>query len=51
MDEFYRQFLEEDQDKAQALRQAMLKMIEEGDPNPQYWAAFTIVGDSHAKND
>ncbi|MEL7400897.1 MAG: CHAT domain-containing protein, partial [Pseudomonadota bacterium] len=46
MDEFYRQFLEEDQDKAQALRQAMLKMINEGDPNPQYWAAFTLVGDA-----
>ncbi|MEN8443724.1 MAG: CHAT domain-containing tetratricopeptide repeat protein, partial [Cyanobacteria bacterium J06555_13] len=44
MDEFYRQFLEQDQDKAQALRQAMLKMINEGDPNPQYWAAFTLVG-------
>ncbi|MEM9091253.1 MAG: CHAT domain-containing protein, partial [Cyanobacteria bacterium P01_F01_bin.53] len=46
MDEFYRQFLEEDEDKAQALRQAMLKMIDEGDPNPQYWAAFTLVGEA-----
>jgi tetratricopeptide (TPR) repeat protein len=46
MDEFYRQFLEEDEDKAQALRQAMLMMIDEKeeDPNPQYWAAFTLVG-------
>ncbi len=44
MDEFYRQFLEEGQDKAQALRQAMLQMIEQGDDNPQYWAAFTLVG-------
>ena len=46
MDEFYRQFLEEDQDKAQALRQAMLQMIEQGDDNPQHWAAFTLVGEA-----
>ncbi|MFG6094033.1 CHAT domain-containing protein [Leptothoe sp. ISB3NOV94-8A] len=46
MDEFYRQFLEEDQDKAQALRQAMLQMIERGDDNPQHWAAFTLVGEA-----
>ena len=45
MDEFYRQFLEADQDKAQALRQAMLMMIEQGDENPQHWAAFTLMGD------
>ncbi|NEQ29857.1 MAG: CHAT domain-containing protein, partial [Leptolyngbya sp. SIO4C5] len=44
MDEFYRQFLEEGQDKAQALRQALLQMINEGDNNPQYWAAFTLMG-------
>ena len=44
MDEFYRQFLEEDQNNAQALRLAMLQMIEQGDNNPQYWAAFTLVG-------
>ncbi|NEQ32383.1 MAG: CHAT domain-containing protein, partial [Leptolyngbya sp. SIO4C5] len=44
MDEFYRQFLEEGQDKAQALRQAMLQMINEKDNNPQYWAAFTLMG-------
>ena len=46
MDEFYRQFLEQGQDKAQALRQAMLRMIEQGDNNPQYWAAFTLVGEA-----
>ncbi|MEM9215429.1 MAG: CHAT domain-containing tetratricopeptide repeat protein [Cyanobacteria bacterium P01_F01_bin.150] len=46
MDEFYRQFLEEGQDKAQALRQAMLQMIEQGDDNPQYWAAFTLIGEA-----
>ena len=46
MDEFYRQFLEEDQDKAQALRKAMLQMIEQGDDNPQHWAAFTLVGEA-----
>ena len=46
MDEFYRQFLEEGQDKAQALRLAMLQMLEEEDHNPQYWAAFTLVGDA-----
>ncbi len=46
MDEFYRQFLGEGQDKGQALRQAMLRMIEQGDNNPQYWAAFTLVGEA-----
>ena len=46
MEEFYRQFLDDGQDKAQALRQAMLQMIEQGDDNPQYWAAFTLVGEA-----
>ena len=46
MDEFYRQFLKEGEDKAQALRQAMLQMIEQGDDNPQHWAAFTLVGEA-----
>ncbi|MFG6094032.1 tetratricopeptide repeat protein [Leptothoe sp. ISB3NOV94-8A] len=46
MDEFYSQFLEEGQDKAQALRQAMLQMIEQGDDNPKHWAAFTLVGEA-----
>ena len=46
MDEFYRQFLEEGQDKAQALRQAMLQIIEQGDDNPQHWAAFTLIGEA-----
>ncbi|NEQ33748.1 MAG: CHAT domain-containing protein, partial [Leptolyngbya sp. SIO4C5] len=39
---FYQQ-LEQGQTKAQALRQAMLQMVEQGLP-PRDWAAFTLVG-------
>ncbi|MBE9080364.1 CHAT domain-containing protein [Romeria aff. gracilis LEGE 07310] len=42
MTEFYRQ-LREGQDKAQALRQAMLATMAEH-PNPRDWAAFTLIG-------
>jgi CHAT domain-containing protein len=42
MTEFYRQ-LDQGQDKAQALRQAMLTTLEQH-PNPRNWAAFTLIG-------
>ena len=42
MTEFYRQ-MGGGQDKAQALRQAMLITMEKH-PNPSDWAAFTLVG-------
>ncbi|MDJ0707592.1 MAG: CHAT domain-containing protein, partial [Leptolyngbyaceae cyanobacterium MO_188.B28] len=44
MTEFY-QNLRETNDKAQALRQAMLKMIKDS-PNPKNWAAFTLIGEA-----
>jgi CHAT domain-containing protein len=33
-------------DKAQALRQAMLKMMEKYRDNPRAWAAFTLIGEA-----
>jgi CHAT domain-containing protein len=42
MTEFYRQ-LDQGQDKAQALRQAMLTTLEQH-PDPRNWAAFTLIG-------
>ena len=42
MTEFYRQ-LSQGQDKAQALRQAMLATMKKH-PNPRDWAAFTLMG-------
>jgi CHAT domain-containing protein/Flp pilus assembly protein TadD len=42
MTEFYRQ-LDQGQDKAQALRQAMLTTMEQHS-NPRDWAAFTLIG-------
>jgi CHAT domain-containing protein/predicted negative regulator of RcsB-dependent stress response len=42
MVEFYKQ-LRSGQNKAQSLRQAMLKTMEDH-PNPKDWAAFTLVG-------
>jgi CHAT domain-containing protein len=45
MVEFYRQW-QQGQDKAQALRQAMLKTMEQH-PNPRDWAAFTIIGEAN----
>ena len=44
MSEFYRQ-LEQQQYKAQALRQAMLITMQKY-PQPEYWAAFTLVGET-----
>jgi CHAT domain-containing protein len=44
MTEFYRQ-MEQTPDKAQALRQAMLKTMETH-PNPRDWAAFTLIGEA-----
>lgn len=44
MIEFYQQ-LKQTNDKAQALRQAMLK-IKEKYPNSQEWAAFTLMGET-----
>ena len=44
MTEFYRN-LEESSDKAQALRQAMLTTMKQH-PNPQDWAAFTLIGEA-----
>ncbi|PSR18285.1 hypothetical protein C8255_08185 [filamentous cyanobacterium CCP3] len=42
MTEFYRQ-MQQGQDKAQALRQAMLATIQTN-PDPRDWAAFTLIG-------
>jgi CHAT domain-containing protein len=42
MTEFYRQ-LDQGQDKAQALRQAMLNTMQQH-PSPRNWAAFTLIG-------
>ena len=42
MTEFYRQ-LQQGQDKAQALRQAMLETMKTN-PDPVDWAAFTLIG-------
>jgi CHAT domain-containing protein len=45
MTEFYRNWLSGKLDKAQALRQAMLKTME-NHPNPKDWAAFTLIGEA-----
>ena len=45
MTEFYRNWLSRKLDKAQALRQAMLKTME-NHPNPKDWAAFTLIGEA-----
>jgi CHAT domain-containing protein len=42
MTEFYRQ-MQQGQDKAQALRQAMLATMQTN-PDPRDWAAFTLIG-------
>lgn len=44
MIEFYQQ-IQQGQDKAQALRQAMLKTMK-NHPNPRDWAAFTLIGEA-----
>src|SRR5258708_2261605 len=47
MKQFY-QHLAEGQDKASALRQAKLDLLEQygGQPPPFYWAGFTITGEA-----
>jgi CHAT domain-containing protein len=45
MTHFYRNF-KNNPNKAQALRQAMLSTMKEY-PNPCYWAAFTLIGESN----
>lgn len=48
MTKFYEYYLANPNDKAQALRLAMLYMMENGYRNsPLDWAAFTLVGTSH----
>ncbi len=46
MVEFYRNFQDRKLDKAQALRQAMLKMMKKGNnrDNPVKWGAFSLIG-------
>ncbi len=44
MTHFYRNF-QTNPNKAQALRQAMLSTMK-AYPNPRYWAAFTLIGES-----
>ncbi|MBW4680373.1 MAG: tetratricopeptide repeat protein [Microcoleus vaginatus WJT46-NPBG5] len=45
MNEFYRS-LQQNPDKAVALRQAMLTTMKEY-PNPRQWAAFTLIGEAN----
>ena len=44
MIQFYQE-LQQNSDKAQALRQAMLTTKEQY-PDPKYWAAFTLIGEA-----
>lgn len=46
MTEFYRNFQERKQDKAAALRSAMLRTMEEYPNKPRAWAAFTLIGEA-----
>ncbi len=43
---YFYKFLSEGQTKSQALRKAKIKFINKVDPNPYYWAAFTLSGNS-----
>ncbi|MBE9119032.1 tetratricopeptide repeat protein [Lusitaniella coriacea LEGE 07157] len=45
MTAFYTNLYEEKMDKAQALRQAMLQMLEEN-PTPGHWSGFTLIGEA-----
>ncbi|MCB0753099.1 MAG: CHAT domain-containing protein, partial [Ignavibacteriae bacterium] len=45
---FFYEFLSENIDKSEALRKAKIKFINEVDPNPYYWAAFTLSGNSNS---
>jgi CHAT domain-containing protein/Flp pilus assembly protein TadD len=44
MSQFYDNYLNQEMNKAQALRSAMLSMIEQG-ANPKDWAGFTLIGE------
>ncbi|MEW5857064.1 MAG: CHAT domain-containing tetratricopeptide repeat protein, partial [Cyanobacteriota bacterium] len=46
MTEFYTNLYQKKLDKAQSLRQAMLKMMETHRDNPRAWAAFTLIGEA-----
>ena len=45
MTDFYQNLYQKNLDKAQALRQAMLKMKEQYPKAPRKWAAFTLIGE------
>lgn len=48
MTKFYGHFLNDpNTDKAQALRQAMLEMMQKNPDDPKKWAAFTLVGSAN----
>jgi len=44
---FFYEFLSDGQTKSEALRNAKIKFINKIDPNPYYWAAFTLSGKSN----
>ncbi|VAX17723.1 hypothetical protein MNBD_IGNAVI01-2987 [hydrothermal vent metagenome] len=44
---FFYEFLSDGQTKSEALRNAKIRFIDEIDPNPYYWAAFTLSGNSN----
>jgi CHAT domain-containing protein/predicted negative regulator of RcsB-dependent stress response len=46
MTEFYTNLYQKKLDKAQALRQAMLTMMEKYRDTPRAWAAFTLIGET-----
>ncbi|MGB7378734.1 MAG: CHAT domain-containing protein, partial [Rivularia sp. (in: cyanobacteria)] len=46
MTDFYQNLYQKNLDKAQALRQAMLKMKEQYPKSPRKWAAFTLIGEA-----
>ncbi|WP_424094654.1 CHAT domain-containing protein [Moorena producens] len=48
MREFYTNIYTHKMDKAKAMREAMLSMLndEDGNPDPSAWAAFTVIGEA-----
>ncbi len=46
MTDFYQNLYQKNLDKAQALRQAMLKMKQQYPKAPRKWAAFTLIGEA-----
>ncbi|WP_424094660.1 CHAT domain-containing protein [Moorena producens] len=48
MKEFYTNIYTHKMDKAKAMREAMLSMLNDGDgnPDPKAWAAFTVIGEA-----